>query len=151
MNFDTDKYPKLRCQKITKTDTEKLANTIATLVSGGIVNTDESIEDYMRELLGIPARSEDESIEDEMGGEDGDESMPEDDGADVVSELETLANGDTPEDEEEFSDLMDTVLEFAESAIFKAPMSDETKKKISEALTKNRGGNLKGKIEIAKK
>ena len=51
MNFDTDKYPKLRCQKITKTDTEKLSNTIATLVGGGIINTDESIEDYMRDML----------------------------------------------------------------------------------------------------
>ena len=140
MNFDTDKYPKLRCQKITKTDTAKLSETLATLVSGGIVNTDESIEDYIRDMLGLPARSEDEILEDEEGM---DEDIPEDDGADVVAELETLANGDTPEDEEEFSDLMDTVLEFAESAIFKAPMSDETKKKISEALTKNRGGNLK--------
>ena len=140
MNFDTDKYPKLRCQKITKTDTAKLSETLATLVSGGIVNTDESIEDYIRDMLGLPARSEDEILEDEEGM---DEDIPEDDGADVVAELETLANGDTPEDEEEFSDLMDTVLEFAESAIFRAPMDEETKKKISEALTKNRGGNLK--------
>ena len=94
MNFDTDKYPKLRCQKITKTDTEKLSNTIATLVGGGIVNTDESIEDYMRDMLGLPARSEDEMMEEEDDGEDGDEGMPEDDRMDVVSELETLANTD---------------------------------------------------------
>lgn len=90
-------------------------------------------------------------MEEEDDGEDGDEGMPEDDGADVVTELETLANSDSPDAEEEFSDLMETVLEFAESAIFRAPMTDETKKKISEALTKNRGGNLKGKVEIMKK
>lgn len=45
---------------------------------------------------------------------------------------------------------MDTVLEFAESAIFRAPMTDETKKKISEALKKN-GGNIAGKVEVMKK
>lgn len=94
MNFDTDKYPKLRVQRITKTDTEKLSNTIATLVGGGIINTDENIEDYMRELMGLPAREEMEDMEIEEDPEDGDESMPEDDGADVVSELEALANSD---------------------------------------------------------
>ncbi len=149
MNFDTDKYPKLRVQTITKTDTEKLANTIATLVSGGIVNTDEPIEDYMRELMGLPAREEDmdDGTEETDEGED---DMPEDDGVDVVSELETLANGDTPEEEEEFHDTMETVLEFAESAIFRAPMTDETKKKISEALTKNKNKNLKTQVETGK-
>ena len=150
MNFDTDKYPKLRVQTITKTDTEKLANTIATLVSGGIINTDEPIEDYMRELMGLPAREQGEAMEVDEETEDGDEAIPEDDGADVVTELETLANGDTPEDEEEFNDLMDTVLEFAESAIFRAPMTDETKKKISEALMKGKNSSLKKTVETGK-
>ena len=150
MNFDTDKYPKLRVQTITKTDTEKLANTITTLVSGGIINTDEPIEDYMRELMGLPAREEGEVMEVDEECEDGDEAVLEDDGADVVTELETLANGDTPEDEEEFNDLMDTVLEFAESAIFRAPMTDETKKKISEALMKGKNSSLKKTVETGK-
>lgn len=46
-------------------------------------------------------------MEEEDDGEDGDEGMPEDDGADVVTELETLANSDSPDAEEEFSDLME--------------------------------------------
>jgi hypothetical protein len=45
---------------------------------------------------------------------------------------------------------METVLEFAESAIFRAPMTDETKKKISEALTKNKNKNLKKTVDIGK-
>jgi hypothetical protein len=103
----------------------------------------------MRELMGLPAREKDmEEDTDEM--DDGEDDMPEDDGADVVSELETLANGDSPEEEEEFHDTMTTVLEFAESAIFRAPMTDETKKKISEALTKNKNKNLKKTVDIGK-
>lgn len=70
---------------------------------------------------------------------DTEEDMPEDE---VITELEDIANSDMPEDEEEFADIMETILEFAESAIFRAPMSDETKKKISEALMKN-GGKAK--------
>ena len=56
LNFDTDRYPKLRCQKITKTDVAKLAETLTALSGGGIIKTDESIEDYMRDLMGLPAR-----------------------------------------------------------------------------------------------
>ena len=88
--------------------------------------------------------------EEEDDGEDGDEGMPEDDGADVVSELETLAKTDGADAEEEFNDLMETVLEFAESAIFRAPMTDETKKKISEALTKNKNKNLVSQVNQGK-
>lgn len=45
---------------------------------------------------------------------------------------------------------METVLEFAESAIFRAPMTDETKKKISEALTKNKNKNLVSQVNQGK-
>lgn len=65
LNFDTENYPILRCQKITKTDTEKIANTLSTLTSGGIIKADGDLEDYMRDLLGLPAKSEEEEpIED---------------------------------------------------------------------------------------
>lgn len=66
LNFDVKKYPKLRVQRISKQDMSKLADTINTLVAGGIINTDENIEDFMREALGLPARQKDEMMETEL-------------------------------------------------------------------------------------
>lgn len=117
----------------------KLADTINTLVAGGIINTDENIEDFMREALGLPARQKDETMETEPGEE------PNDD--DVMTQLEELAGGVTQDDEEAFAELAGAVVEFSETALeFVAKgghLSDETKKKISEALMGRGNGDLK--------
>lgn len=139
LNFDVKKYPKLRVQRISKQDMSKLADTINTLVAGGIINTDENIEDFMREALGLPARQKDEAMETEPGEE------PNDD--DVMTQLEELAGGVTQDDEEAFAELAGAVVEFSETALeFVAKgghLSDETKKKISEALMGRGNGDLK--------
>lgn len=140
LNFDTEYYPKLRCQKIQKTDVSKLAETIVSLTSGQIIAPDENIEDYMRDLMGLPPREKDDGMEEpeDAGIEDEepespDGTTPEDD---MVKELEDLANQDGPEAYAEFMENLNTILEFAEGATFRGPLSEEHKKAISEALKK---------------
>jgi Protein of unknown function (DUF935) len=140
MNYNVEKYPKLKCQKITKIDNQKIADTISTLVGGGIITTDGNIEDYMRDLMGLPAREEDAEMED--AEQEPMDEMDDQDQADMESELEDLANSDSPDAETEFNEMMEVILDFSEGATFRAPMSDETKKKISEALMKNKGGKV---------
>lgn len=137
LNFDTEYYPKLRCQKIQKTDVAKLAETIVSLTSGQIIAPDENIEDYMRDLMGLPAREKDDGME-EPGDMGIDDEEPEDPTAedDMVKELEDLANQDGPEAYAEFMENLNMILEFAEGATFRGPLSEEHKKAISEALKK---------------
>lgn len=136
LNFDgVENYPTLKVQRISKQDISKLADTITTLVGGGIIKTDESIEDYMREMLGLPARSTDEAIAEEEGmdPDETDPENPEGTQDDLVKELETMAQDDT---DGEFADTLETILDFSEVACEFAirHLSAEHKKAISEAL-----------------
>lgn len=74
----------------------------------------------------------------------------EDDGEDVLADLQTLADSEDPADQEEFQEIMESILEFSEGVTFRGPLSEETKKKISEALMKNKGGDLKTRAEQGK-
>lgn len=133
-----ERYPKLTVQRISKQDLSKLSETIATLVSGGVIKTDESIEDYMREMLGLPARSTDEALAAEDGMDD-ETDMEEDPTADLEKQIETLAASED-DDGEEFADSIETLLEFSEATMefARGPLTEEHKKAISEAL-KGRG------------
>ncbi|HFB06920.1 MAG TPA: hypothetical protein ENJ92_00585, partial [Chloroflexi bacterium] len=55
LNFDNvEGYPSWRCGRTKKTDTAQISAVIAQLVQSGAMQPDESLETYLRRILGIP-------------------------------------------------------------------------------------------------
>lgn len=63
MNFDVEYYPELRFTNIGKIDYEKLSIALDKLITSKVVLPDNSLEDYMREQLELPAVPEEEKEE----------------------------------------------------------------------------------------
>ena len=60
-NFDIGEYqtiPYLTFSKIGDIDYEKLTNVISSIISSGIIQPDEKLEEYLREVLSLPERGE---------------------------------------------------------------------------------------------
>lgn len=160
-NFNGVKeYPKLSFEKLGSIDYEKFANILSSLTSAELLTKDEDLEDYLRTALNLPARKKDEGTdaEDPEGGVAVDNANPDapdasGDAMDPTAELDSLqedldalqASEEPDEDSLEFTtdDLLDSMVfsldDIEESMSFVAKgdnMSEETKKKISEALKK---------------
>lgn len=153
LNFDTNRYPSLKFESLEATDKSKVVDMISTLVGGGILQPDETIQEYVRDLLDLPAQEIDAEAdtisEDDMA--DGIDEMPSDteDAMDdnELSQLEWELDNMPVEDwtEQEYAEIIGHISDIysemvdAYSCAFRAPMSEETKRKISEALKKKWG------------
>ena len=57
LNFDVEKYPKLKFDKLGAVDYTTLSNALATLSNGGIITPDEDLEWYIRTMMNLPAKT----------------------------------------------------------------------------------------------
>lgn len=169
-NFaNVETMPKLEFDKLGDRDTEKFANTLATLMGAGVLKTDDGIEDQVREIMGLPPRDESaleepldengEPIEDELidpnappEGGDNPETTPAPSLDDLESELADFSTLDDEGDFQALSYCLDDLesAAFAEcetSEAFARVVTDETKKKISEALIRFQKG-LGKRVEV---
>lgn len=65
-NYTVDRYPRLKASKIQAKNAEVIATAVKGLVEAGVIQPDEPLEDFMRELLDAPDRDPDyEEDEDE--------------------------------------------------------------------------------------
>lgn len=175
-NFDVEDYPHLRHKKLGSVDYGSMANTLSTLSSAGIVNPDEDLEDWARQMIDAPPRMPEPEVEvdedgNEIDPETGEPILP-DDGIDPETGLPLEPEID-PEtglpiepvlDEEEQAALDeenagdDELIEASEIAEVDGAVffhdgngwvdaqsfrivSEETKRKISEALKKAKPGD----------
>lgn len=149
LNFtlaENQTYPKLKFNKLGEVDYAKLSSSLSTLAGAGIIKPDSDLESHIRTVFDLPKKLEEENeMEDEM---ETDEEIED------TSEMETAPEEMTPEAqdqeiaqmEQELADLEASELqarteneiirlsEKNESLQFAAPVSQETKDKISEAL-----------------
>lgn len=151
-NFTVETFPTLKFDPLEGKDLEKLANIISTLIGSGSITPDEDLEDFLREKYELPARMKEEDnpdapdedpedpADDGEGPDGGD--TPEDDTPDNTDELDTLDEelAQMSEDEDHIFDAS-LALYFSEleemcdqAEVFATSVSEETKKKISEAL-----------------
>jgi hypothetical protein len=103
---------------------------------------EETLQDYIRELLKLPAVEVDDSIDDEMDDEEMvDEEMEEDDDydqeiADYESELASIEGEGFDESLQDTIQFCEQVYSEYSQSFARGPLSEEHKKKISEALKK---------------
>ncbi len=156
-------YPKLCFNKLGEVDIAKLSTALSTLAGAGMITPDEDLEEHVRKIFDLPKKVEVEATGevDENGDPIVDEDTTEmDQDANDTAAEEEAATAEaeaaaTPEEEaanadSELSKLEDELktLEASEietiggsfseeeisSAIFRAPISEEAKRKISEGL-----------------
>lgn len=129
LNYDVGEssYPLLKFEKLGAVDYTALVGNIVSLTSGGLLETDEELEDYIRESLGLPAKAIDETLEEDEAELDSLESETMEMEKDMAVEDEE--EEEIPEEEDEFSE---AILE--DSEIF--AMDQAAKDKISAALKK---------------
>lgn len=60
LNYTVVKYPTLEFSKIGVIEYEKMAKALQSLSQSGLISTDEKLEDYIRELLNLPEKLEEE-------------------------------------------------------------------------------------------
>lgn len=167
LNFnDVKKYPRLAHKKLGKVDYQTLTTSVATAVSSQVITPDDDLEAWMRKQMDLPPAmpqeedetiSEDEIIDDEGNpvDEDGnpidDEPLVDDQGNTIVDDTE-----DTSEEDDALQNIQDQLnasedhsveqlMEFCEKLLSFRVVSEETKKKISDALKRRRGGATKTK------
>ncbi len=58
LNWDVDGYPKLKCEKVGGRNADGIIKGTNELVNGRIVLPDDSLEEFMQDLLGLPERDE---------------------------------------------------------------------------------------------
>ena len=153
LNYDTDRYPELKFESLERLDKESLVNMITQLIDVQLLEADDTLKDYIREILDLPA--EETSEGEEMDIDEGTDELPTgaedliDDTAldDMESQLDSL------DSEGEFEEAIDDIAaKFSEiidsySCVYRAPASEETKSKISAALKSYR--DRKGRKGVA--
>jgi phage gp29-like protein len=132
-------YPKLKYDAIGKIDFEKLTRALQQMTQAGFTMNDEETEQFMREAMNLPDRPSAKALDDTFV----DEITAEAESA--LAELEaSVLEGEVVEDEEDpeaVAAQLEEASELFEGAAGK-PLSEEHKRKISEALKKlygNRG------------
>lgn len=128
-NFSTAKPPQLKYERIGNVDVEKLSTAIQRLSQSGAmtINNDEELENYLRTVAGLPQRPERAPVPDDIG----DSIM-----ADIDAEMANLEAVIMSGEEEEPDPTEEEVQQAAEQIVGAAPLSDDHKSKISEALKK---------------
>ena len=142
-NYDVTRYPKLRFQTLQSTDSKDLVEMVTSLVDSEVLAVDEKLQDHFRELLDLPAKdadASDENIADDWTDSE-DDSLPDMDEKELQDLEDELWQYDTETTDTQFASVAESIASYmedvAETYEFRKPMSEETKKKISEALKKH--------------
>lgn len=141
-NYDVTRYPKLRFQTLQTTDSKDLVDMVTSLVDSEILVVDDKLQDHFRDILDLPAKDATDSAIAEDDGIDTEEdptagmSDEELQGLeDELTQYEDDAEGD------QFASVVESIASYmedvADAVEFRQPMSEATKKKISEALKKH--------------
>jgi len=133
LNFDVEYYPTLKFSKVTKESVSESIININQSISSGTITMDSEVEKAVRDKLELPAKIEEEIVEEPV------ESIPED----SMEPTEEL----NPEDELAELESLDAELANLGNSEFREPVSDETKKKISEGLKRYWATRKKNKEE----
>lgn len=176
-NFNTENYPTLSFDKIGTVDINALTTSLQRAVQTQLITPDEKIEEYLRDVMDLPEFTGESEIDlnmadDILGELDGE--MAELTGAGEEEEAEPVEDPENPgfdmdgnpmpevETEEDVAEAFDHL---AKSTFIKrygtetykvlqggargVPLSEETRKKISEALKKGKGKKAgKGKKKV---
>lgn len=178
MNFLTDRYPKLTYDKIGTVDINQLTTALQRAVQTGVLTVDSNLEEYLRDAMDLPEFTGETLVDPSLADgvlaeldasvaglessfnvdpqeEDGDEDPGETEGEEPtdeeVAEAEASYNKDSKKKfiatyGAEFYEEMKTITAGAKGV----PLSEETKRKISEALKKLKAKGGK-KLNKAKK
>ena len=134
-------YPKLKVDDIGSIDKKAFSDMMKTLVGEELIDKDDSLENYIRKELDLPDMVEKDD-EDEVT----ERLEIELDMLQVEIAGEGMEEPELDSQEEEETEVAATEELIDEELIFGAkgkPLSDETKKKISEALRKKHGNKIK--------
>lgn len=166
-NFDVEDYPQLRVEKIGTVNGNELSTTLQRLLQTGIIKPTVEDETWVRDVLDLP--ESDGRVDVDITMADGiiadlENEMAELTGKPVEEGEDELEEEVTDEEIQEAADQMraiykakdwkeiqaldklygkETVRNVIEAGARGVPLSEETKRKISEALSKGKGG--KGK------
>lgn len=66
LNFDTDRYPKLKFESLEGKNVKDSIDMIINLVNGGLIKPDEALEDHIRVLADLPSKVEDKISDDDI-------------------------------------------------------------------------------------
>ncbi len=181
LNFEVTDYPKLRHRKLGSVDYSTISTVVSSLVGSGVIEVDEDLEEWMRNLIDAPKKvtPEEEAIEGEPEDQQIDPTtgLPIDPNVDPTTGLpidpatglpmdpniqNTQAVPLTPEEQaqadaaqatldnqsataEELEVAANLFIALSEKSYGFRIVSEETKKKISDAL-KARNGGGKGNV-----
>ena len=138
---DIQKYPTLTVSDIGSISMDEQINSIGTAVDKGLLDINNVDKDFIRATLKLPALPETDEVDTELDDIESEmemEALEISTLDDYGAPMEENAPDAPPEDPTALSEDDDYELcDFLESIELNVPMSDETKKKISEALTKN--------------
>ena len=131
-NFNSDLYPKLTFKPLGGSD--KLLETLKLLVDGKLIVPDLELETWLREMLDLPEKSEEEyDIKDDKG--DGKDDENKDESNDDAKIDKTSSKDNDSEDKDEMDKEIE---EDAEEATSKEDKKKEDKKKMSEDVVWHR-------------
>lgn len=166
-NFTVEKYPELKFEKIGNVDYQKLVTALTGAITAGLLTPDSNIEDYLRDIMDLPEFTGERSIEvedvqpmldeldsevNDMTGESaGNPGTQEEDPANPGFDMEgkPMADPNTAGWNDsnwlKASEYYNLDITMFGGAVGQ-PLSEETKKKISDALKgRGKGKGAKGK------
>lgn len=148
-NFEVEKYPTLQYKEIGDVDLAVWTEALSKMIDKGVVEKDENVERVTRDNLDLPERDGSNFSPEEM-----DAMLSELENEPVEEQVEDPNNPGfdmegnpmvTEEEVTEAAELMDDDQLRVYGGAKGQPLSEETKRKISEALKKGKGGAGKGK------
>jgi len=142
INFpELKRYPLLKVDDIGSIDKKAFSDMMETLVGEELIKSDDELENYIRKELDLPDVQEKDEEDEEIEKLDLELDMLQIDIAGEGMETEEFEE----EDEEELKEMTEEII-IDEELMFGVkgkPLSEETKKKISEALRKKHGSKIK--------
>jgi hypothetical protein len=181
-NFDVEKYPKIKFDKIGSVDQNIFTTSLQRLQQSGLFTPNSADEKYIRDVMDLPANdgktdvdltmfdsilTELDSSMSELDGTQADATAPAEDPANpgfdmngqpmmdvaqAFEQIETwMATNHLSSVKKEYGSEVYDILVGAGGVGSRHPLSEETKKKISEALKRSKGVGGKGSKSKGKK
>lgn len=143
-NYTVDAYPELVYDKIGSIDLAAFSESLTKVVTAGLVAVDDTLKRHVRDVMDLP---------EEVGDNLADPTMADDILNELNSEMADLSGEGEPEqpDEELLQEASEAGIDITlYGGVLGQPLSEETKRKISEALKKLHGGKTTGKAKKKK-
>lgn len=132
LNFGEQKsYPQLRFGKIGSIDYAEMSTALNTLVTAGLIKTNPELKVWVHKTFGLPEVTPEDFEDEEIDAEIGELET------EIAGEPAPEAAEEAPDDETEMAELIanaETDEEVEKIMSLATPITEDTKKKISEAL-----------------